>query len=434
MPPPIPDRFRLELRIGRDGDIEDWLATDASLDRPVLVRIIGPDTTPERVKAFFEAAQEISSVSHRYLTALYTAGNIPHGAFAVFEWAGGATLANRIASGETIHAWDFLPNAAGLAGALAAMHAEGIVHGAIDTRSVFYTVSHPAKLGGIGRRRVTSTALEDVRSLARVLEEGLTGVPPGGPPPSEVVDGLSPEVDRILRAAQRGELSSTAFLEALEKAPSPIRQIPEPPGWSRRLLMAASALVLAALILVVGGRWLSTGSGGIRVPIDFREISPVPGEAMTTTTTIPDMVPLEILSAVTVDPFGQAGEHDSQLRNLYDDDPTTAWTTEIYNVELSVLKPGVGIALRVSGTPDLVEFQGITSDTSYEFGWMESRPVSADSWEVVSGGRTVGSTLSIQLPQRTDGWWVLWLTSLPITNPPNRSAAISEVRFLEWAP
>ena len=43
MPPPLPDRYRLEVRVGRDDDIEEWLATDTQLDRPVLVRILGPD-------------------------------------------------------------------------------------------------------------------------------------------------------------------------------------------------------------------------------------------------------------------------------------------------------------------------------------------------------------------------------------------------------
>lgn len=434
MPPPIPDRFRLEVRIGRDGDVEDWLATDVSLDRPVLVRIIGPDTTPERSREFFGAVQEVAPVNHRHLTALYTAGYVPHGAFAVFEWTGGASVADRTNSGESIQVADFLPNAAGLAGALAAIHAEGVVHGAIDTSSVFYTVSHPAKLGGMGRKRKTFTAIEDVMALALVLEEGLTGVRPGGPPPSEVVDGLSPVVDRILRAAQRGEMNATAFAEALEKAPSPIRQVPEPPGWSRRLLMVAGTLVLVAFLLVIGGRLLSTGSGGIRVPIGFREISPVPGQGSTTTTSLADMTSVAVDRTISVDPFGAAGEHDSQLPNLLDNDLSTSWSTERYNSRLSLLKSGVGIALRLEDSPVVVEFLGISAGLRYELGWQESRPTLPDGWERVSSGRTVGTILTIQLPERGAGWWILWLTDLPERAQGDFSAEIAEVRFLKWAP
>ena len=37
MPPRLPERYRLNIRLGSDGDIEEWLAQDESLDRPVLI-------------------------------------------------------------------------------------------------------------------------------------------------------------------------------------------------------------------------------------------------------------------------------------------------------------------------------------------------------------------------------------------------------------
>ena len=48
MPPRLPDRYSLEVRIGRDGDVEEWLATDTELDRPCLVRVLGPESTKNR--------------------------------------------------------------------------------------------------------------------------------------------------------------------------------------------------------------------------------------------------------------------------------------------------------------------------------------------------------------------------------------------------
>ena len=103
---------------------------------------------------------------------------------------------------------DFLANAAGLADALAALHGEGIVHGAIDTSCLFHAVSHSAKLGGVGRAPVGATAREDVCALAAAMEEGLTGRKPGGPPPSEMIDGLSPVVDGVLSRARLGLLTA----------------------------------------------------------------------------------------------------------------------------------------------------------------------------------------------------------------------------------
>src|SRR5690606_34478757 len=104
-------------------------------------------------------------------------------AYSVSEWTGGATLQSRLQAGDTIEPDEFLPNAAGLAGALAAMHEAGVLHGGIDLAAITYTVAHPAKLGAFGRRTRGATTHDDVRSLAETLEEGLTGSTPGGAPP-----------------------------------------------------------------------------------------------------------------------------------------------------------------------------------------------------------------------------------------------------------
>ena len=52
---------------------------------------------------------------------------------------------------QTFEFEEFLPNAAGLAGALAALHQVGGVHGGLDLSAIYYSVAHPAKLGAFGR-------------------------------------------------------------------------------------------------------------------------------------------------------------------------------------------------------------------------------------------------------------------------------------------
>ena len=71
MPPPVDERFKLEVRLGRDGDIEEWLATDTHLDHPVLIRLLGPDTSPERRAEFVAAVRAACVVSHPHLAAVY---------------------------------------------------------------------------------------------------------------------------------------------------------------------------------------------------------------------------------------------------------------------------------------------------------------------------------------------------------------------------
>jgi hypothetical protein len=100
----------------------------------------------------------------------------------------------------------------------------------------------------------------DVRALAAVLETALTGSPPGGPPPSERIDGMSPRIDDILRSAQSGGVTAVDFEKALTAAPTPRAPAPEPHAASRRLLYAAMTLVALAAALVALGLLFSGGS------------------------------------------------------------------------------------------------------------------------------------------------------------------------------
>ena len=122
MPPPLPNRYRLEVRLGRDQDIEEWLATDEHLDRPVLIRMLGPDATEKRRAEFLDAVRAAAAVRHPHLEPVFEAEEVQDGAYFVSEWNGGMTLQSRLDSGETMDYQEFSANAAGLAGALAALH------------------------------------------------------------------------------------------------------------------------------------------------------------------------------------------------------------------------------------------------------------------------------------------------------------------------
>jgi eukaryotic-like serine/threonine-protein kinase len=435
MPPPLPDRFRLEVRLGRDHDIEQWLATDVSLDRPVEIRVLGPDADAERRAGFLRSVQGAATVSHPHFTWVYTAGEVPGGVYAVSEWTGAISVADRLEAGETIPVEDFLPNAAGLADALAALHAEGIVHGAIDTSSLFHAVAHSAKLGGVGRVPVGHTARDDVRALAAALEEGLTGRPAGGPPPSEVIDGLSPVVDAVFERARLGALTARQFADALSAAPTPSTPPPESPRFARRLLLAAVTLVIAATSLVFVGRLLLADAGTpILMPeTQTRGQTPVlPSTTIVvivaTPTTTPAQ-PVDVTAVRSVDPFGEGEENDERLTNLIDGELSTTWRTERYNDPLPALKPGVGVSFEVSSDPAWVEIIGLAEAVEYQLGWSENQPDTPDGWETVVRGRTEGGTLVLQLPTRSSGWWSLWFTDLPEVADGGHLAELSEVRF-----
>ncbi len=428
MPASIPDRYSLEVRLGRDGDIEEWLATDTSLDRPVLIRSLGPESTPERRRRFVHSVSSVAKTSHAHLAKVFAVSEVDGGAYAVSEWTGGATVADRVLADQPIDLPDFLPNASGLAGALAALHATGAVHGRIDLSAISYSGAHPAKLGAFGRDAI-GDAEGDVRSLAAALETALTGSPPVGPPPSERVDGVPKALDFILRSGQSGRLNAEDLEKALRAAPTPRPPQPESGPMPRRLLIAAITLVIAAVGLVGVGFVLSGGSSPV-VPTPSTE--PETASTVTslvTTTASPAPGAVTIGDVATFDPFGEGGENDQLLEALFDDDDGTEWVTERYNDPLPLLKPGVGVSVQVTGTPSSLQLAGLTEATVFEVRWSNQLVEEVDSWERVISATASPATTDLALPPRVDGFWLVWLTDLPPRADGSYQTAIAELRF-----
>ncbi len=70
----LPARYQLEIRLGRDQDVEEWLATDLTLDRPILVRMLGPEVGEQRRRRFLAEVRSLASVTHPHLLEVYAAG------------------------------------------------------------------------------------------------------------------------------------------------------------------------------------------------------------------------------------------------------------------------------------------------------------------------------------------------------------------------
>jgi hypothetical protein len=429
MPPAVSDRYHLEMRIGRDGDIEEWLATDTSLERPVLIRSLGPESSPRRRGEFVAGVSGAARVAHPHLIRVFAVEEVEGGAYAVCEWNGGATLADRVAASQTMDLEEFLPNAAGLAGGLAALHAAGGAHGSIDLSALSYSVAHPAKLGAWGRQP-SADATGDVMALASALETALTGSPPGGPPPSESIDGVPRAVDHMLRSAQSGRLDAEELEKAVLATPTLRPSRPESPTMSRRLLVAAIVLVLLAVGLVALGLVL-TGGGPI-IPVS--PITTIDSGSSTTTvppaTTIPVGGTVTVLGAESFDPFGEGGENDQEVANLLDGDPTTRWRSERYLDPLSLQKPGVGLRFEVEGTPASLDLIEVSPGTVLELRWSPEVAETVDDWERVVGVSSQPESVSFPLPPREGGHWLVWMTDLPLQPDGTYYVEISEVRFV----
>ena len=449
MPPPLPDRYRLEVRLGRIEGVEEWLATDTVLDRPVQLRVLGPETPPSVREEYLQAVRLSTGASHPNLLSVYDAGAVPGGVFAAYEWTGGTALSHRLAAGAKPSPAAFQPNAAGLAGALATLHEAGIVHARISPDAIYYSVDHPAKLGGVGPPDDESTLAGDVVQLVQTLEHWAIGKTVRGLPLSELVDGIAPAIDDILADAGAGQLTSSELADLLAVAPAGTPASSQAPPSSRVGLWVTTALTVTAVGLVGMGTLLSAGSASppppqestttqattLQAPIVTAadppptQPSPEPVAPPAPVLTAAPPTLLEVPVVFTFDPYAGGGEMDHRLGFLVDGDRDTTWRTERYFDPLSLIKAGVGLVMTPPPGARQLELWGITPGTVYTLSWAETPNASLSEWRAVATGKTTSGAFVLTLPHQPDGSWLLWFTELPYVGPENYSTSIAEVRF-----
>ncbi len=426
MAPRIPDRYKTRIRLGRDGDVEEWLATDTSLDRPVLVRILESAATDARRTDFVDAAKAAASAHHVGLTEVYALGSTTN-PYVVLEWNGGVSIADRLRAGETLTVGEFLSNGPMLASGLAALHAAGATHGAIDTAAIGFSRGQPAKLGAFGRRRRDHEEQHDTAALAAALRVSVTGSDIVGVRPSEVAEGLPHAVDAILMQAEEGSMTA-AMLAASLRGQRPAEIVEPQSSWSWRWTGVSAALIAAALLL-----------SAIGVAVDVDQESPflfpaVPADPIPRAPVVGDARPVRASDALVADPAaydpsGRGFPNVDALPAIIDDARSTSWRTDTYGAPLNDVEVGVGIAFTVAGTPRFVEIIA-TPGTRFEVLWSEELPNDLAGWERIVSGTLHEGINKVRVPERVKGRWLLWLTGLPEHEDGRFYSEVSSVGFL----
>jgi Tol biopolymer transport system component len=258
LPGDLISHYRVVGRLGAGGMGIVYHGEDPRLGRPVAIKVLPAGVLDdEAIARFRREARAASALNHPHICTVYDVGDHGGAPFLVLEFLEGESLADRLRRGP-LSADQALDLAAQVADALATAHAAGIVHRDIKPGNLFVTRRGDAKVLDFGLATHVEAPREDdetragpapltragttmgtvaymspeqaraegvdgrsdLFSLGVVLYEMLTGRRPfDGPspavifseiltrtpaPPSQLVPGLAPDLDRIvLRALEK---------------------------------------------------------------------------------------------------------------------------------------------------------------------------------------------------------------------------------------
>ena len=95
---------------------------------------------------------------------------------------------------------------------------------------------------------------------------------------------------------------------------------------------------------------------------------------------------------------------------------------------LQELLPGVGFAIELERNPVSVQITANNAGALVDIAWTSSE-VDPNTWETLAGVELPAGTLDLQLPERSGGTWVFWISELPLNGDQNYWVEITEVRF-----
>src|SRR5438552_416353 len=130
---------------------EVWAARDLELDRPVALKLLGPEADPAR---FQREAYAAAALSHPNVTQLFDYGAWEGRPYMVLELLPGGTLEDRLRDGRALPDAETERIAREVAAGLAHAHSRGLVHRDLKPANVLFDADGRAKIADFGIARM----------------------------------------------------------------------------------------------------------------------------------------------------------------------------------------------------------------------------------------------------------------------------------------
>jgi len=169
------DAYRIERELARGGMSRLFLATEASLNRQVVVKLLPPEMASEVSAARFKQEIEVvAQLQHPHVLPVHAAGAREDLIYYVMPYVEGESLRHRLNQEGKLSVGEAALILTEVADALAFAHERGVVHRDIKPENILLQQGH-AVLTDFGVAR----AVEEARGEARLTEVGMAVGTPG---------------------------------------------------------------------------------------------------------------------------------------------------------------------------------------------------------------------------------------------------------------